>query len=77
MINIDFIKGCTMKTVLNENRFFRDPHKAKIAGVCSGIAKYFDINEWLVRAGAVVAFLFMPFAVALAYVLAVLLLRYK
>lgn len=66
-----------MKTVLNEKRFFRDAAKAKISGVCAGIAKYFDLNEWLVRAATVVAFLFFPFAIGLAYVLGVLLLRYR
>ncbi len=66
-----------MKTVLNDRRFFRDASNAKIAGVCSGIAKHFDVNQWLVRAAAIGAFVMLPFATALAYVLAVLLLRYK
>lgn len=66
-----------MRTVINEKRFFRDAHKAKVAGVCAGIAKYFDVNEWLVRAVAVASFLFFPFAIGLAYVLAVVLLKYN
>lgn len=66
-----------MKTVVNEKRLFRDPHKAKVSGVCAGLAKYLDINEWIVRGVAVAAFLVVPFAIALAYVLAVLLLSYK
>jgi phage shock protein PspC (stress-responsive transcriptional regulator) len=66
-----------MKTVLNDKRFFRDAAKAKISGVCAGIAKYFDINPWLVRGAAVLSFVVLPFATALAYVLAILLLRYK
>lgn len=28
---------------------YRDPAKAKIAGVCAGIAEYFGIEIWLVR----------------------------
>ncbi|MFT6270350.1 MAG: phage shock protein PspC (stress-responsive transcriptional regulator) [Alphaproteobacteria bacterium] len=66
-----------MKTVLNDKRFFRDAQHAKISGVCAGIAKYFNISPWIVRGLTVSAFLFLPFAVGLAYVLAILLLRYK
>lgn len=66
-----------MKTVLNEKRFFRDAAQAKVSGVCAGIAKYFDVNPWLVRGAAIVSFVIFPFATALAYVLAILLLRYK
>ncbi|MGJ8680799.1 envelope stress response membrane protein PspC [Paraglaciecola sp.] len=28
---------------------YRDPSKAKIAGVCAGIAEYFGMETWLVR----------------------------
>lgn len=63
-----------MKTILNKKRFFRDPINAKISGVCSGLAKYVDINPWLVRAAAIAAFLMFPLATGLAYVLAILLL---
>jgi phage shock protein C len=66
-----------MKTILNDKRFFRDAEHAKISGVCAGIAKYFDINPWIVRGLAIAGFVLLPFAVGLAYVLAILLLRYK
>lgn len=66
-----------MKTVFNDKRFYRDAQHAKISGVCAGIAKYFDINQWLVRGVAIAGFIMLPFAVGLAYVLAILLLRYK
>ncbi|MGQ8366574.1 PspC domain-containing protein [Glaciecola sp. 1036] len=66
-----------MKTVVNKDRFFRDPHKAKISGVCAGLAKSIQIDPWIVRAGAIAAFLFAPAAIGLAYVLAILLLRYR
>lgn len=66
-----------MKTVINNNRFYRDASNAKVSGVCAGLAKQFDVNPWLVRGAAVILFLFVPFAVALAYVLAVLLLKYR
>ena len=66
-----------MKTVINDKRFFRDASNAKISGVCAGIAKYFALNPWLVRAATIAVFFFFPVAIALAYVLAILLLRYK
>lgn len=66
-----------MKYVVNDRRFFRDSTRAKVAGVCAGMAKHLDINPWLVRAAAVVCFVCLPVATALAYVLAILLLRYR
>lgn len=66
-----------MKTVFNNSRFYRDPIGAKISGVCSGIAKHFDINEWVVRGVAIIAFLMFPMAIGLAYVLAIILLKYR
>ena len=66
-----------MKTVLNKDRFFRDPHDAKVCGVCAGLAKNIQVNPWMVRGAAAIAFLFFPMAIGLAYVLAILLLRYR
>lgn len=66
-----------MKTVFNNQRLFRDASGAMIAGVCAGLAKHLDIHPWLVRVGAIASFMFLPFATALAYVLAILLLRYR
>jgi phage shock protein C len=66
-----------MKTVINDRRLFRDPNKAIISGVCAGVAKYFDVNPLWVRVAAVVSMAMLPFATGLAYVLAILLLRYK
>jgi|AntRauMFilla1563_2_1112583.scaffolds.fasta_scaffold58972_1 phage shock protein C len=66
-----------MKTIINDRRFFRDAQHAKVSGVCAGIAKYIDINPWIVRAVAGTMFLFFPFAIGLAYVLAILLVRYR
>jgi phage shock protein C len=66
-----------MKTVNSEKRFFRDSQEAKISGVCAGIAKYFDTNPWLVRGISISIFLMFPVAVALAYVMAILLLSEK
>lgn len=66
-----------MKTVINSKRFFRDAEHAVVSGVCAGIAKYFNVNPWLVRGLTIGAFLAFNVAIALAYVMAVLLVRYK
>ncbi len=39
----------------------RIPQRGVIAGVCSGIAEYFDWNVKLLRAGLVIAFVFSGF----------------
>lgn len=64
-----------MKEGISSQRFYRDKQHAKVSGVCAGIAKYFSVNPWLVRAGAVISLLIFPVAIALAYVLAILLLN--
>lgn len=55
-------------------KLFRDPVNAMIKGVCAGIARHFDIDVLWVRGATALAFVFMPTAVALAYVLAILLI---
>jgi phage shock protein PspC (stress-responsive transcriptional regulator) len=62
-------------TRYNQSALFRDGANPMISGVCSGLAKYLNVNPIWTRTGAVVSFLVFPFAMALAYVLAVLLLR--
>ncbi len=42
-----------MKT---RKHLYRDPSRARIAGVCSGLADYFGIESWLVRILVVSAF---------------------
>jgi len=66
-----------MKTVINDKRLFRDANGAIISGVCAGLAKYLDIDPLWVRIGAIVSMIFVTLPTALAYVLAILLLRYK
>jgi phage shock protein C len=57
------------------NRLYRDGRRAMVSGVCAGIARHFDINPNWVRGATAIAFVMAPFAVALAYVLAVLFLK--
>lgn len=66
-----------MKTVINDKRLFRDANRAIISGVCAGVARYLDVDPVWVRAGAIVSMIFLTVPTALAYVLAILLLRYK
>jgi phage shock protein C len=44
---------------------YRDPENGKIAGVCAGIAEYFNLETWLVRILTVTAFFLMagPFVI--------------
>jgi phage shock protein C len=57
------------------NRLYRDGRRAMVSGVCAGVARHFDINPNWVRGATAIAFVMAPVAVALAYVLAVLLLK--
>jgi phage shock protein PspC (stress-responsive transcriptional regulator) len=59
----------------NQAKLFRDGVNPMVSGVCSGLARYLDINPLWVRGGAVALFLVTPTAVALGYVMGVLFLR--
>jgi phage shock protein C len=64
---------------MNPNRqLYRDPKQGKIAGVCAGLASYFNIEIWLVRIIVISAFLLMtgPF-MFVAYIAAWLILDKK
>ena len=63
----------------NPHRLYRDKKNAVIAGVCAGIADYFDFNRKGVRIATALALLFPPFIpfVVLSYVLLAFLLPVK
>jgi phage shock protein PspC (stress-responsive transcriptional regulator) len=48
------------KKELADKKFLRDPMNRVIGGVCAGIANYFGIERWLIRAGLLV-FIFIPY----------------
>lgn len=48
-------------------RLYRDPSDEKIAGVCAGIARYFGMETWIVRMGALTGLIFLPGIVFPAY----------
>lgn len=54
----------------NETRrtLMRDKTKGKIAGVCAGIADYYNIEVWLVRIIAVTALIFSSSFVTVIYI---------
>lgn len=62
-----------MKIPRNE-RIYRDANGGVIAGVCAGVARYFDVDTIWVRVAAVIAALMMPGISVIAYIAAVFLL---
>ncbi len=56
-------------------RLYRDPERRWIAGVCAGIAAYFDLDVRLPRLLAVICLIFFFPLTLLAYVLLALLLK--
>lgn len=48
-------------------RLSRDRRRAKIAGVCAGIANYYGMEPWVVRCMAVTGLIFLPSIVFPAY----------
>jgi phage shock protein C len=48
-------------------RLYRDPENGKIAGVCAGIARYYGVDNWVVRCIAVTGLLFLGQIVFPAY----------
>ncbi|MEM7078918.1 MAG: PspC domain-containing protein [Pseudomonadota bacterium] len=52
------------------SRLLRDTENEKVAGVCAGLANYFDTEAWVVRMGALTGALFFPAVVIPAYFVA-------
>jgi phage shock protein C len=63
-----------MKTVYDDNRIRKDKRRGKVAGVCAGLARYFDTPAWLIRLAAILCFITFPMAVAIAYIVAAFIL---
>lgn len=55
----------TTETPRRQNRLYKDPNDKMIAGVASGVAKYFDIDTALVRVIWACAVLFGGFGLVL------------
>lgn len=63
----------------NPHRLFRDKRNAMLAGVCAGLADYFDLNRKGVRVATALTFLFPPFTpfVIVTYLVLAILLPVK
>ena len=51
-------------------RLYKNPDKAKLCGVCSGLSEFFDLETWVVRLIAVSFFLFSGGTAVVAYFVA-------
>lgn len=63
----------------NPHRLYRDKHNAMLAGVCAGLADYFDFSRKGLRIAIVLMALFPPFFpfVALTYLVMAIVLPVK
>jgi phage shock protein C len=63
----------------NPHRLYRDKQNALLAGVCAGLAEYFDFNRKGLRIATALLILFPPFIpfVILAYILLAILIPVK
>lgn len=62
-----------LKQVNYRKRLYKSRRNKKIAGVCAGLADYFEISPFWVRLAFVVSLFFGPFAI-FAYILAALIM---
>lgn len=53
----------------NKRKFYRDPHNKTIAGICSGLAAYFDIDIILVRVIFIVLFFLTAGQLLIVYII--------
>ena len=58
---------------MNEKKLYRNPENKMLAGVCSGIADYFNIDPTLVRLGWVL-FSLLGGSGLLAYIIAAIII---
>ncbi|MDZ4728979.1 MAG: envelope stress response membrane protein PspC [Xanthomonadales bacterium] len=63
----------------NPHRLYRDKHNAMLAGVCAGLADYFDLSRKGLRIAVVLMGLFPPFFpfVVLTYIILAIILPVK
>ena len=53
---------------------WREPERGWIAGVCAGVARYYEVDAWVARVVAVSLLIFMPQLTFWAYVIAIFML---
>lgn len=57
----------TFSDMRRASDLYIDPSEEKVAGVCAGFARYFGVETWIVRMGALTGLIFMPGVVFPAY----------
>jgi phage shock protein C len=55
-----------------QKRLYRSRNDRKIAGVCAGLAKYFNIDPTIMRVIAVICLLAFNFMALLAYIILII-----
>ncbi|MFT4927752.1 MAG: phage shock protein C [Phenylobacterium sp.] len=63
-----------MNRTYESNTIYKDTMHKKLSGVCSGIARYYNKERWMIRAGALISLLIFPVATGIAYLVAAVLL---
>lgn len=59
--------GSELRRYRRQGYLRRDPKRARIAGVCAGLARYFGVEIWAVRLAAITGLIFLPTIVFPAY----------
>ena len=57
----------TFEEVRRKGELYIDPSEEKVAGVCAALARYFGVETWIVRMGALTGLIFVPGVVFPAY----------
>ena len=59
-------------TWAGRGRLYRDRDRGRLGGVCAGLAQYYRMRLWKVRAIALIALFIIPTVMVIAYVLALI-----
>ena len=63
-----------MNRTYDRNTIYKDSVYKKLSGVCAGIARYYNIERWLIRLAALGLLITFPVATGVAYLLAAMLM---
>ncbi|MGJ8679972.1 PspC domain-containing protein [Paraglaciecola sp.] len=63
-----------MRNIYEVNRLYKDSAHRKISGVCSGLARHWNVPRSLIRVAAIVCLIALPMVTVIAYIAATVLL---
>jgi phage shock protein PspC (stress-responsive transcriptional regulator) len=63
-----------MRQYFEVNRLYKDQTHRKISGVCSGLARHWNVPKSLIRVAAVVCLITLPLVTVISYIGATILL---